>query len=662
MAAIEKGVKQAAPREKVPTVSGDVLAEQVAKLKRSFPDVVSEGKIDWNKLQATLGDAVTTAPERFSFSWAGKSEAIQLLQTPTHATLIPCPAESVDFAATGNVFIEGDNLEVLKLFFKPYFGKVKLIYIDPPYNTGQDFVYPDDYADPLNPYLKLTGQMDAAGNLLTSNPETSGRYHSSWLSMMYPRLFLARQLLREDGAIFVSIDDNEVHHLRMLMNEVFGEENFVACLVWERSKKGDPKLVSVNHEYVVIYTRDKNDVIEAGKWRRKKAGVDDVLARYEAICKDLGGDHDAISEAMKAWYSTLPPDSACRNHAHYRWSDDRGLYFADNFAGPDDGRKSRPRYDIVHPVTGKPCKKPSTGWRWDEETTKKALAENRIHFGIDETTVPCRKSYLKQIDTEPFPSVFYRDGRAATLELESLLGTDIIEFPKNSDVIRQFVELTTDDDSLVLDFFAGSCTTAQAVLELNRKDGGQRKFIMVQLPEPTGNKDYPTIAEIGKERIRRVLAKLKKEVAESLADPTAPKPDLGFKVFKLAAPHIQPWSAGDEDRDPDRYAELLALHNDPLVPGWTADNVLWEIALREGFSLNTRFDTKKLPNNNTIWLVTDPDKDPPQTLIACLDDQIGIDFSKHVELTPEQVVVVRDLALDDTAAANLALQCRLKTI
>ena len=249
-----------APREKLPTASGDVLAEQIAKLQRLFPEAVSEGKIDWDKLQATLGDAVTTAPERFSFTWSGKSEAIQLLQTPTHATLIPCPDESVDPAATGNIFIEGDNLEVLKLLFKPYFGKVKLIYIDPPYNTGQDFVYPDDYADPLNPYLKMTGQMDAEGNLLTSNPETSGRYHSSWLSMMYPRLFLARQLLRDDGVIFISIDDHEVHHLRMLMNEIFGEENFVCahCLA-------KPLCFQCNREIPVRHARPYPDVFERSR-------------------------------------------------------------------------------------------------------------------------------------------------------------------------------------------------------------------------------------------------------------------------------------------------------------------------------------------------------------------------------------------------------------
>ena len=220
--------------EKVADTSGDVLADQVARLRGLFPEVFAEGKIDFDKLRATLGAAVDSGPGRFSFTWAGKDDAISVLQTPSRATLTPCPEESVNFDATGNAFIEGDNLEVLKLLYKPYFGRVKLVYIDPPYNTGQDFVYPDNYADPLKTYLEMTGQADTDGNRLTSNPETSGRYHSSWLSMMYPRLFLARQLLRDDGVICVSIDDHEVHHLRMLMNEVFGDENFVATVLWQK--------------------------------------------------------------------------------------------------------------------------------------------------------------------------------------------------------------------------------------------------------------------------------------------------------------------------------------------------------------------------------------------------------------------------------------------
>jgi len=244
--------------EHVAGTSGDVLEVQIARLRSLFPDAFVEGKIDFDKLRTTLGASAESGPGRFNFSWAGKDDAIALLQTPSQATLIPCPAESINFENTSNAFIEGDNLEVLKLLFKPYFGRVKLIYIDPPYNTGQDFVYPDNYADPLKAYLQFTGQVDTEGNLLTSNPETSGRYHSAWLSMMYPRLFLGRQLLSDDGLIFVSVDDHEMHHLRILMNEIFGEENRVECFIWKKSYGGGAKekYAVTQREYVLLYAKD----------------------------------------------------------------------------------------------------------------------------------------------------------------------------------------------------------------------------------------------------------------------------------------------------------------------------------------------------------------------------------------------------------------------
>ena len=244
-------------RERVATTSADVLAEHVEKLKELFPEAVSEGKVDFDKLRQTLGDEVDAGPERYSFTWAGKRDCIKLLQVPSRATLVPSPDESIDWDTTSNVFIEGENLEVLKLLYKAYYGRVKMIYIDPPYNTGKDFIYPDNYADPLDTYLRLTGQKDSEGNVLTSNPETSGRYHSSWLSMMFPRLFVARQLLRDDGVIFVSIDDNEFHNLRAVLNDIFGEENFVANLVWQakRGGGGGVSTIAGEHEYVLVYAR-----------------------------------------------------------------------------------------------------------------------------------------------------------------------------------------------------------------------------------------------------------------------------------------------------------------------------------------------------------------------------------------------------------------------
>ncbi|HSZ59765.1 MAG TPA: DNA methyltransferase [Tepidisphaeraceae bacterium] len=647
-------------RDKVASTSGDILEAQIAKLRTLFPEVVLEGKIDFDKLRSTLGASVEPGPGRFNFTWAGKDDAVALLQTPSRGTLIPYPQESVNFDKTGHAFIEGDNLEVLKLLFKPYFGRVKLIYIDPPYNKLKDYIYPDNLADPLQNYLVQTRQVDDEGNLLTNKVDRVGRIHSGWLSMMYPRLFLARQLLTELGAIFVSIDDDEVHHLRMLLNEIFGEENFVGTLVWERSKKGDAKLVSANHEYILVYARDKAATVAAGKWRRKKPGVDEVLAKYDSLADALKNDHTAIGDAMRAWYLSLPPDDPKRAHAHYKWSDDRGLYFAADFAGPDDGRKSRPRYDIIHPVTGKSCKKPATGWRWDEATTLEALAEvpPRIHFGPDETTVPNRKSYLKEIDSEPFASVFYKDGRAATLELEELIGNDLMDFPKNVDVLKEIAALVTDEDSLVLDFFAGSCPIAQAVLELNKEDGGRRRFVVVQLPQPTDDPKYHTIAEIGKERIRAVIGRLREQGTLDYNQARAVD-DLGFKVFKLARPSIQQWIP-EEGLDPDTYAQKLTLFNDPLIAGWTAENVIWEVALREGFGLNTEFQPRVLPNGNRVHVVSDPDNG--QEFSICLDDKIRADISKHCELKPDYLFVCRDVALDDSAAANLALQCRLKTI
>jgi adenine-specific DNA-methyltransferase len=647
--------------DRVGPTSGDVLEAQTAKLRDLFPEVFVEGKIDFDKLKVTLGAAAESGPGRFHFSWAGKDDAVSLLQTPSAGTLVPCPEESINFDTTGNVFIEGDNLEVLKLLFKPYFGRVKLIYIDPPYNKLKDYIYPDNYADPLKNYLIQTKQIDDDGNFLTNKIDRVGRIHSGWLSMIYPRLFLARQLLSELGAVFVSIDDDEQHHLRMVMNEIFGEENFIGTMVWQRSKKGDAKLLSVTHEYILVYARDKASVIADGRWRRKKPGVDEVLEHYESLKVELSNDHEAISEKMREWYGSLPPSDVRRAHAHYKWSDDRGLYFAADFAGPDDGRKSRPRYDILHPTTGKSCKKPSTGWRWDEETTIEAMAEvpPRIHFGPDETTIPNRKSYLKEIDSEPFASVFYRDGRAATRELEQILGSNLMDFPKSVEVLRDIVALVADDDSIVLDFFAGSCPFAQAVLELNRQDQGKRKFLVVQLPEPTQDKRYPTIAEIGKARIRHVIGRLHDEGQSLNFDRDATGEDLGFKVFKLANPNIQRW-APEEERDPEIYGQKLALFNDPLVAGWKAENVIWEVALREGFSLNTRFASKNLANGNKIYEVADPDTG--QTFMICLDDKILVDLLKHCDLKADDLFVCRDVALDDSAAANLALQCRLKTI
>jgi adenine-specific DNA-methyltransferase len=622
--------KQSVKREPVAATSGDVLEAQVAKLKSLFPECVSEGKIDFGKLRATLGDAAEAGPGRFSFSWAGKDDAVGLLQTPSRGTLIPCPNESINFDSTGNIFIEGDNLEVLKLLFKPYFGKVKLIFIDPPYNTLQDFVYPDNYTDPLKNYLIQTKQIDDDGNLVTNKIDRTGRIHSGWLSMMYPRLFLARQLLREDGLICVSIDDNEMHHLRLLMNEVFGEENFVATCIWQkRYSRENRGIIGDVHDYLIFFTRD--------------------LAAYTPT-KNM-----------------LPLDDESRANYRNPNNDPRGPW--QSISHSAQGYRPNQMYDIKAP--NGTIHKPPQGrcWATIESEYRKLEADGRAWFGADGTGVPRIIRYLSEVEGLvpwtwwPHEEVGHTD--EAKKEIHAFFGKEeAFDTPKPTRLMKRVLEIGTkaDQNDLVLDFFSGSATMGQAVLELNHADGGNRRFIMVQLPHPTESKDYPTIADYGKERIRRVIANLKKDEQGSLKfDAEKPPEDLGFKVFKLAMPNIEQW-VPDGDRDPEKYAAKLGLFDDPLVADWTPENVLWEVALREGFSLNTTYTLKKLPNGNTLYVVTDPEKDPQQTFFLCLDEAVRADLSKHLPLTPASLLICRDKSLDDTAAANLALQCRLKTI
>jgi adenine-specific DNA-methyltransferase len=413
-----------------------------------------------------------------TLNWIGKEAVVDHhRRVPTR--LLECdPALSVGDPEAGNLLVEGDNLEALKALLPRYRGKVKCIYIDPPYNTGNEgWIYNDNVNDPrIRKWL---------GEVVGKEAEDLCR-HDKWLCMMYPRLALLREFLTEDGSILISIDDNELPRLQLVLDELFGAQNFVANLVWEKGKKGDAKFISVTHEYVVVFANNKKLQLERGvKWRRRKPGVEDVVGHYNEIRARLGNQHDVIRRELMAWYRSLPRGDARKAHKHYNWSDDRGLYFPDNFHGPDDGRESRPRYDILHPITGRPCAKPSTGWRWEEDRTERALAETpqRIHFGPDETTIPCRKSYLEEVNEEPFQSVFYTDGRAATLQVERLVGKGVFAFPKDVEVIANLISLVSDDDSIIMDSFAGSGSTGHAVLEQNKVDRGNRQFILVEMDE-----------------------------------------------------------------------------------------------------------------------------------------------------------------------------------
>lgn len=360
--------------DKLPLQTPNLTAQNIDKIAALFPNCITEmldeekstpdhkvykRGINFELLKQMLSPDVVDGDEAYEFTWVGKKASIVEANKPIRKTLRPCPAESKNWDDTENLYIEGDNLEVLKLLQESYLGKVKMIYIDPPYNTGNDFIYADDFMRSQDEENRQMGMYDEDENRLFKNNDSNGRFHSDWCSMMYSRLMLARNLLTDDGAIFISINDYESDTLRKLCDEIFGHENFVAQVVWQKSKKGDAKLISICHEYALIYVKSQRYLLSNGiKWRKPKQGLEDIFNQYENLRSLYGSNHQEIQKQMKLWYASLPPDHPARASKHYCYSDDRGLYFADNFAGPDDGRTNRPRYDIIHPITGKPCKKP----------------------------------------------------------------------------------------------------------------------------------------------------------------------------------------------------------------------------------------------------------------------------------------------------------------
>ncbi len=615
--------------------SVDLVKENIARLKELFPEAVSEGKVDFEKLKATLGEIVDDRPERYSFTWAGKRDAIRLLQVPSRATLKPCPGESVNWDTTKNLFIEGENLEVLKLLYKSYAGRVKMIYIDPPYNTGNDFIYPDDFSDPLENYLAMTGQKDAEGNLLTSNPETSGRYHSAWLSMIYPRLFIARQLLSEEGAILVTVDDTELASLRLLMNEVFGEENFVIQIEWEKR-----------------YTRSNNT-----------DGFTSVI------------DHILLYRRSALFSpNLLRRDEAADERYHNPDNDPRGPWKAVPFLNPLSPEE-RPNlaYEIVNPNTGETIHPTRKAWRASRSVFEQHLKDNRIWWGKDGCSrIPNVKRFLSEVREGMTPINLWKHEFAghtdvANKEIGELFGDKVFDTPKPSLLIQRMIQLCTqpDEDDYILDFFAGSSTTAHAVLKQNMEDGGNRRFIMVQIPEPVPSSSparkagFQSIAEIGKERIRRISSELQADRETHLEFDRDVPVDLGVRVFTLTESSFRQWR-GVDTKHPDDYGDEMQLFTDPLLPTWHIDTALWEIILKEGYSLSSTITATDAVNHNQVFHVVDSERE--QSFHICLDDTLDEDTSKAMQLDKADLFICRDTALNDESAANLALQCKLKTI
>lgn len=500
----------------------DNRQKNIEKIGEMFPECISEvrdnssgrlqKKIDFNLLRSILEErSFTGDQERHGLNWPGRVESL-VVNTVSASALRPVREESLHFETTQNLFIEGDNLEALKLLKNIYKERVKMIYIDPPYNKGADLIYRDTFVQDQESYEIRSGERALEGDRLVSNPDTNGRFHSDWLNMIVPRLKLSKDLLTPDGAIFVSIDQNEHPRLRLIMDEIFGESNFVADIVWAAGRKNQSQLVSVSHEYIVCYARDRACLKKAKvKWRTRKRGLEDIYSQHDRLKRQHGDDYDQMTLKLKEWYANLNDGDPAKDHRHYCHVDARGIYFPDNISSPSVGGK---KYKINHPVTKFPVKTPSNGWRFPPDKMQKMIDEDRICFGLDENSVPSQKSYLKDREYSVPYSVFYQDGRGASKRLAELMGGKVFPFPKDEIVLQQLIEGVTGENDIVLDFFAGTSTTAHSVMLQNADDGKNRKFIMVQLDEQIKEGEiafkagFTTISAISRERIRRAGKKM----------------------------------------------------------------------------------------------------------------------------------------------------------
>ena len=608
----------------------EALAKRLHILKETLPECFSEGRLDPDKLRETLGeDSLDEGPERYGLNWPGKREARARAFKPSNMALHLAPGEGVNEKETKNLIIEGENLEVLRLLQKAYRGRVKMIYIDPPYNTGNDFVYDDKFAENPLEYEKRSGLRAEDGSALQSNRKSSGRYHSNWLSMMYPRLVLARELLREDGVIFISIDENEKNNLGLLITEVFGEENNRATVYWQKR-----------------YTRSNNTI-----------DFTTMIEPIFAVAKSSFFEVNLLERSSEADARYSNPDN-----------DPRGPWKGASFLNPATPSQ-RPRlcYSITNPNTKQTTKPTTNAWRRSEEEFHKLLSDNRLYWGKDgKSPVPSIKMFLSE--ARKLTPVDFWDHKYAgntddgTRDLSSLFSRKVFDNPKPIQLIKRVLEHSSSSDSIILDFFAGSGTTAQAVLELNEEDGGNRQFILVQMPEETPpdsearKAGYDTIADIAKERVRRVIKKIGKEKGR-LTDR-----DRGFRVYKLAKTGFRRWQdyAG---KSLEEYEKQLFLHLAEADEKAKEDDLVAEIMLREGFPLDSKMERME---EGSLVVNRVESEASAHRLFICMDAGIGRSLTvrtfQKLGVAPEDVFVCRDEAVSDEAKLRIRELCRLATV
>ncbi len=618
------------------TQSADLVADNIAQLRALFPELVTEGKagapaINVDVLKAMVGDAtVTDVDEKYGLNWHGKRAARQLALTPSTGTLRPCPEDSVDWDTTQNLMIEGDNLEVLRLLQKSYAGKVKLIYIDPPYNTGKDFVYPDNFHDSIQNYMELTGQVES-GRKISSNTEASGRFHTDWLNMIYPRLKIAHSLMRDDGTLFVSIDDGELKGLRCICDEIFGEENFIATVIWEKSyaPRNNAPNFSVSHEYVVVYAKNADSIQVA-----RLDASSEQLARYQNKDNDPRGD-------WKAGDMTVSLVSGQRGRTYQLTGKGANLYPI-----------TTPSGRTVTPPAGR-C------WVYSEERFQQLAVENRVWWGAGGDNVPSLKRFLGEIEGGQVPQTIWKydevgHTQEATKDLKELFSEEkeaSFPTPKPIRLISRILDLCTNnlEGDIVLDFFAGSGTTAHAVFQANAQDGGNRRFILVQLPEPLAQPigEMLSISDVTRERVRRAAGKIRNSGISTSAD-------FGFRAFKLDSSNLNAWSPRRDD-----LAQSLFDHLDHIVANRSDDDVLYELLLKLGLDLCVPIQSKRIAGKNVQSI-------GGGVLLACLDEQITVADAEPLALgivgwhraqqtAGEATCVFRDSAFEnDVAKTNLA--------
>ena len=614
----ENTATQTAPTEKPERLdlhSHDISADKQAELLRLFPEIRTEvGKVDFDRLKRVLGEIVDPGKERYAMNWPGKADCFKAIQSPSLGTLLPCREESMGFDEARNVIVEGDNLEVLKLLQKSYLAKIKMIYIDPPYNTGNDFIYPDNYTESLQTYLQYTGQVDAEGRRFGTNTESDGRFHTKWLNMMYPRLYLARNLLREDGVIFVSCDDNEFHNLRALMNEVFGDENFVTTVIWQKvyAPKNSARHFSEDHDYILVYAR------HAEVWKPE------LLPR---------------TESQDAHYSN--PDN-----------DPRGAWRADGMSARN--YYSKGRYSVTCP-SGRVIDGPPQGryWVYSEEKFKELNADHRIWWGEDGNNNPAVKTFLSEVKQGRVPQTLWmyaevghtQDAKKELLDLVRFEDTDnVLDTVKPVTLIRRMLQIATrsSEGDIVLDFFGGSGSTGHAVIAQNSEDGGNRQFILVQLPEllPRPETKLKTISDICKQRIRSFSERLERDSSSRLDLDRDNHADRGFRAFKLAQSNFTEWHA-EMHHDSEMLEKQLELHVAHIRPDRSSDDILYELLLKSGFPLPTDVQ-EKVVGGKTIYAVA------AGALAICLDRSLTLEVIRAIgEMKPERVV-----CLDEGFAGN----------